>query len=107
MTQFTSTQVELLDGSLTLIEFCTYSQLPKQLVIDMIDAGVLEPLGVPQTELNDCRLANRDLRRARIAQRLMDDLSINIDGAAMIIDLLEERDELHRRVALLEKMLEL
>jgi chaperone modulatory protein CbpM len=108
MTQHESTYVEVLDGSLTLIEFCSYAQLPRQHVIDMIEAGVLEPLGDMTDELLEdwCRFAAHDLRRARIARRLMNDLGVNLDGAAMILDLIEERDALHSQIGMLEKMLE-
>jgi chaperone modulatory protein CbpM len=105
MTSIETTTVDLLDGTLTLIEFCSHAQLPRQHVIDMIDAGVLDPIGY-MTSPDEQRFAARDLRRARISRRLMNDLGIQLDSVAIIVDLIEQRDDLQRRVALLERMLE-
>jgi len=42
----------------------------------------------------------------RAAARLVRDLDVNLAGAAVILDLLEERRRLERRLALLERLLE-
>ena len=42
----------------------------------------------------------------RAVTRLVRDLDVNLEGAAVIVDLIEERRRLERRIALLERFLE-
>jgi hypothetical protein len=42
----------------------------------------------------------------RALKRLVRDLDVNLEGAAVILDLIEERRRLERRIALLERLLE-
>jgi chaperone modulatory protein CbpM len=94
--------IEILDdGSISLVEIVTCTRSDRLDVIEMVDAGLLEPIG---TVIEQWRFASRDLRRLRAAQRLVDDLGVNLSGAALILDLIEERDALLARIAMLEKL---
>jgi chaperone modulatory protein CbpM len=108
MTHIEVTNVELLDGTVTLVELCSYTQLPPQHVLEMIEMGLIEPLNpIDSSGVGDhYRFAVRELRRVRVAGRLMRDLGVNLDGVATIMNLLEERDDLINRVNMLEKLLE-
>jgi chaperone modulatory protein CbpM len=66
----------------------------------MVDAGLLEPVG---TAIEGWQFASRDLRRLRAAQRLVGDLEVNLSGAALILDLIEERDALLTKISLLQQ----
>jgi chaperone modulatory protein CbpM len=64
---------------------------------------VLEPRGAgPEA----WRFPASDVVRARAVARLLRDLEVNLEGAALILDLVEERRRLERRIALLERLLE-
>jgi chaperone modulatory protein CbpM len=95
--------VEILDGAISLIEIVAFARVERVRVIEMVDVGLLEPSG---NAIEQWQFASRDLRRLRAAQRLMDDLGVNLSGAALILDLIEERDELLARVAILQKMMD-
>jgi chaperone modulatory protein CbpM len=105
MTRKEVTVIEVLDdnGSLTLVEFIATTHLERERLVEFVDVGLLEPTG---QLIDQWRFANRDLRRVRAAQRLINDLGINPSAAALILDLIEERDELLARAAMLERMLE-
>jgi chaperone modulatory protein CbpM len=90
------------DGSLNLVEIVSSAQVERARIIEMVDAGLLDPVG---TQVEQWQFANRDLRRLRAAQRLMNDLDVNLAGAALILDLIDERDALLTRLAVLEKLL--
>jgi len=95
--------IEILnDGSISLLDMIAFTRIERIHVIEMVDIGLLEPSGAV---MEQWQFGSRDLRRWRSAQRLMDDLGVNLSGAALILDLLEERDELRTRVAMLQKML--
>lgn len=84
----------------TLVRCC---QLQQEELIDMVDAGLLEPRG---EQPSAWRFSGIDLQRARVVQRLIQDLGVNLEGAALILDLLDERAELRSRIRLLSTLVE-
>lgn len=94
--------IEILsDGAISLVDIVAFTRIERMRVIEMVDIGLLEPSG---NAIEQWQFASRDLRRMRAAQRLVDDLGVNLSGAALILDLIEERDTLLTRVALLERL---
>jgi chaperone modulatory protein CbpM len=72
-------------------------------LIAMVDAGLLEPRG---DHPSGWRFSGLDLKRARTVQRLTRDLGVNLEGAALILELLDERDALQSRMRVLEALIE-
>ena len=68
-------------------------------VVTLVDHGVVTPVArtAPEWEFTPNHIA-----RARKAARLMRDLGLNVAGVALVLDLIEERDALARRLALIE-----
>jgi chaperone modulatory protein CbpM len=93
----------LADGSITLVEMIASTHIERTRVIEMVDAGLLDPIG---NAIEQWQFASRDLRRLRAAQRLVNDLGVNLSGAALILDLIEERDVLSARVAMLQRIVD-
>jgi chaperone modulatory protein CbpM len=66
-------------------------------LVALVHEGVLTPVGADPTEW---RFEGKVLPRARIAIRLLRDLELNAQGAALVLDLLDEmaslRSQLHR-----------
>jgi chaperone modulatory protein CbpM len=83
-------------------EFVAIARIEHSQLASLIEIGILEPSG-PEPWRFECR----DLRRLQSAQRLVRDLDVNLAGAALILDLLDERAELSARIAALEKALDL
>lgn len=96
---------EMLDESawLGIGEFCAYLHVDRPWVIELVDAGVLEPRGPTPDAWSFPASA---LQRARATARLVNDLDVNLAAAALILDLLEERRRLERRLEALERLLE-
>jgi chaperone modulatory protein CbpM len=92
----------LADGSISLIEMLAVTRIERLRMIEMVDAGLLEPVG---SVIEQWQFASRDLRRLRAALRLMEDLDVNLAGAALILDLIEERDALRARVTMLQQLI--
>jgi chaperone modulatory protein CbpM len=88
---------ELLDESLDLDleDFCRYCHLEQATVIEMVTEGVIDPSGEEQTTW---RFTGLEVRRAQIALRLTRELEVNLPGAALALDLLEEVEKLRRRL---------
>jgi len=78
-------------------------RLDREQVISLVESGLLEPRGEqPAT----WRFRGTDLARARLAQRLTQDLEIHLEGAALIVELLEERDALRKQMQVLSTLLD-
>ncbi len=79
----------------SFVEFISYCRLEEGRLVELVEMGVIEPAGnTPQT----WTFMARDLQRVRTAQRLSQDLGINLPGIAVILDLLEERNRVLARL---------
>jgi chaperone modulatory protein CbpM len=83
-------------------DFCTQLSVERSWVAELVDAGVLEPRGPDPAAWAFPASA---LTRARATVRLTQDLGVNLAGVAVILDLVEERRRLMRRVEELEQLL--
>jgi chaperone modulatory protein CbpM len=83
------------DISLTLGELSRACQLPVERVFELVEEGVIEPLGRDPAHW---RFLGVSVRRVRCAQRLQRDLRVNVAGAALALDLLDELERLRARL---------
>ncbi len=99
----TKDMLELLSGEvleedieLTLAELCRACQLPAERVLELVEEGIVEPVG----GLEPARWCFRDgsVRRVRFAVRVERDLGVNVADAALALDLLEELESLRIRL---------
>lgn len=96
--------VTILDETVTftLSELSQSCDVPADLIIDMVELGLLEPTGKSPDEWH---FTSAQLRRSKTAIRLREDLGINLPGAALALDLLDELQELRQQINLLEHQL--
>lgn len=94
-------QGEVMDEELelTLAELSAACRLPAEHLLEMVEYGLIEPLG---GEPSRWRFSGISVQRVRCAQRLRRDLGVNLAGAALALDLLEEIDRLRARLRRLE-----
>ena len=88
--------------TVTLTELTQLCYADDQVVCLLVAEGVLHPLGTRQEEW---RFSGLEVRRARRALRLQRDLELNLAGAALALDLLDEVETLRERVRVLEYQL--
>jgi len=79
---------------LTLQQFCRYSDLESDQIVEMVAEGIIEPRGARPAEW---LFNGYMLKRAQIAVRLQRDLEINLPGIAVILDLLNELEQLRQK----------
>ncbi|RMF94928.1 MAG: MerR family transcriptional regulator [Gammaproteobacteria bacterium] len=84
---------------LDLAEFCRLCELPAEQVFELVDEGIIEPQG---REPAGWRFRGVAIRRVRRVQRLERDLGLNLAGAALVLDLLDELERLRARLRQLE-----
>jgi chaperone modulatory protein CbpM len=93
---------EIIDESveMTLAELSRYCDVRAQTVVAMVEEGLVEPRGNRPAEW---RFSGTALRRIQITLRLRRDLDLNLAGAALALDLLDEIQELRQRLHVLER----
>jgi chaperone modulatory protein CbpM len=94
--------IEVLTGTLieddslfTLAELCRSCGVHAEVIADMIEYGIIEPSGDTATQW---RFAGGCLWRVTTVVRLQRDLDLNMAGAALALDLIEEVRELRRQL---------
>jgi chaperone modulatory protein CbpM len=82
------------DMDISLCEICQVCGVTAEHILDMVDEGVI----APQTGKSPrrWRFGGKAVTRVQVALRLQRDLRVNLAGAALILDLLEELQELRR-----------
>lgn len=93
--------VELLEeaAELSLDQLCYACELSEQEICELVEEGVIDPMG---PEPAHWRFHAVSLRRIRISRNLQKELGVNAPGAALALDLLEELEELRARLKRLE-----
>lgn len=87
--------------ALSLPELCRFCHAEEAWVVQLVEYGVLEPVG---SSIDTWHFRGTSIVRAKKAHRLHQDLGVNAAGVAMLLDLLEERDVMMRRLAQYESM---
>ena len=92
------TNVHMIE-TLSLSELTMFCDVNAEWVVTLVEHGVVAPVtqAAPEWEFTPPHIA-----RARKASRLMRDLGLNFAGVALVLDLIEERDALLRKLTVLE-----
>ena len=80
---------------LTLADVCRACAVQVDRIIDLVEEGVLTPVGDGPPRW---RFTYTHMRHARVALRLQRDLGVNLAGAALALQLLEEVEALRARL---------
>ncbi|WP_227269517.1 chaperone modulator CbpM [Roseobacter weihaiensis] len=91
----TTSRSDLID-TLSLPDLCRFCQADEAWVIELVEYGVLEPLG---RTVQNWHFQGPSIARAKKARRLNRDLGINVAGVALVLELLEERDAVLSRLS--------
>ena len=82
-------------AQLTLAELTRACAVHAELIIELVEEGVLAPIG---REPEQWRFTGAHMRRARVAVHLQRDLGVNLAGAALALQLLDEVEALRARL---------
>ena len=84
---------------LTSYELCRFCDADENWVTELVEYGVLEPEG---STFREWYFEGVNIVRAKKAKRLQRDLGINTPGIAIVLDLLQEREQLLRTLSKFE-----
>lgn len=85
--------------SFTFSEVCTHCNIPREILEQMLEYGILENVQFLQ---NDYQIDLKYLKLIEVAFRLYRDLEINIAGISIILELKREVAELRTQLNLLQ-----
>lgn len=74
------------EATLSLYEICCFCDISAEVVMEMMEEGIVFPQGKSPREWVFC---GTDVKRVQVALRLQHDLRVNLPGAALVLDLLE------------------
>lgn len=80
------------DDWLRIDEICTRLRVERQWIVEMVELGALDPHG--GLDPSAWVFPRRELPRVLAMTRLVTDLGVNLTGAAIIVELVEERRRL-------------
>lgn len=83
------------DAVLSLDELCRLCDAPADWIREMVEEGILDPQTGPGA---DWFFTGACLYRARVVTRLQRDLGVNLSGAAVALELIEEIRRLRARL---------
>ena len=87
---------------LTLDELCSACGITPEFIRELIEYGILD---VKVTTLDSYRFAPVHLRRIRTIVHLQKDLEVNLPGAALVVDLMDQMEIMRSKIEMLEKHL--
>ena len=79
--------------SLHVDELCARLRIERQWIVELVELGALEPRDAG-SEPSTWAFALTDVPRLHSMTRLVEDLGVNLPGAAIILELVEERRRL-------------
>jgi chaperone modulatory protein CbpM len=86
-------------GVLTLTELSHACSVQTGYIIELVDEGLITPdIVAEENEPQHWRFSGIQMRRARVAMHLQSDLGINLAGAALALQLLDEIENLRAQV---------
>lgn len=87
-------------SELSLDELCEACHVTHDFIHELIEYGAIEPQGI---SIEVWRFNPEHLRRIQTVKRLQQDLEVNLAGAALAIDLMDQIEQLRSQIELLEK----
>ena len=90
-------RAELVDTATlcTVDELCLACNVDANWIAELVEHGVIEPIGQVST---DWRFTSLSIVRIAKARRLERDLNLNLPGLAVVLDLLDEIDDLRAQL---------
>lgn len=86
----------------TLVKICHYCSLAEENIIEMVERGMIDPID-PSLSHSQWQFPRTSLLRIQTAVRLQRDLELNLAGAVLALELLDEIKHLRQQVTYLQR----
>lgn len=88
--------------AISLVEICHYCSQPAEKIVQMVEEGMIDPIDETVSS-SRWQFSNECLLRIQTALRLQRDLNVNLAGAVLALELLDEIKKLRQQVAYLQR----
>lgn len=85
-------------ATVSFAELCRVCAMPAEQIITMIEFGVVDPINPKETS-SRWQFACSSVLRIQKAQRLQHDLGVNLEGAVLALELLDEIKQLREQLS--------
>jgi len=92
------------DQELTLDEICEACTITKDFVVELYDYGALDPKGI---SIEVWRFSPEHIQKVKTILRLQNDLDVNLSGALLAVDLMQQIEDMQNRIDILESQVDL
>ena len=89
--------------ALSLSELCQTCCVHADRIVELVDEGILEPIG---KQIPEWRFSGMAILRVRTVHRLQEDLGVNLAGIALALDLMDELEATRLRLRRSETILD-
>lgn len=97
------TGILLEDGdTFSIVKLCRACSLPAEAIIKMVERGVIDPID-SSLSYTHWQFPYTSLLRVQTALRLQRDLELNLAGAVLALELLDEIKQLRQQVVYLQR----
>ena len=83
------------DDTISIVELCKSCHVNMQQVLAMVDQCIIEPVNTQRSHIR-WRFQSTSIYRVNTTVRLQEDLDVNLAGAALALELLDEIKQLKR-----------
>ena len=88
------------DEYISLIHLSHYCNNSQEEIVELVDEGIIEPIGDPQYEW---RFNYRAITRVKKVKRLQKDFELDLTASGLVIHLLDRIEELEAKLTKLER----
>lgn len=85
---------------LSFDELCEACHVSPDFIRELIEYGAIEPRGI---SIEVWRFNPDHMRRIQTVKRLQNDLDVNLAGAVLVVDLMDQIEEMRAQIEFLEK----
>jgi len=90
------------EHTISLLELCQYCALSAEQLINMVEYGILDPME-PRVSCSQWTFSSNSIFRVQTVLRLQRDLDVNLAGAALALELMDEIKALRQHITYLQR----
>lgn len=88
------------DSTVSFVEICEHYDMTEDMLLDMIEHGLVQQASATPKMI---QIHKDTLRRIQSARRLQSDLGVNVPGAVLALELLDQLEQIRQELEILKR----
>ena len=88
------------DSTVSFVDICQHYDIPEDMLLDMIEHGLVQQASATSKMI---QIHKGTLSRIQSARRLQSDLGINVPGAVLALELLDQLEKIRHELQILKR----